>query len=100
MSRSSWLRRLALTAFLLPAGSGCETIFGPSDCTTELTAAYGPKEVTIRVGDTFTARATGLTCGGEKEVDTDISWTTSDPTVVVIGQKSGLAVGVGRSRLR
>jgi hypothetical protein len=81
---------LALVALSL---SACG-ILGPQACTTELSWSVSPSEATLRVEEAFTATAEGLSCGGREHLAVDMSWSSSDRDVLVIGQESGLAVAV------
>jgi hypothetical protein len=94
MRSHAWRRCAALALIAQPLSLSACGILGPQACTRELGWSVSPTEATLQVGDAFTATAEGLTCGGREHLAVDMSWSSSDTDVLVIGQKSGLAVAV------
>jgi hypothetical protein len=91
------LPRLCAAFALLGAGAlgapSCN-LLGPVDCTTELSIEISPREQQLRVGQEFTARATGITCGGRRSFAYGVAWVSTDTAVVRVDERTGTARGV------
>lgn len=87
-------RPAATWSLLLAAAAGCGVV-GPEICTLELGWTVRPTEATLRVGETVVVSASAWTCGGKKELEVDMRWTTADTTIIIVGQRSGLVVAIG-----
>jgi Bacterial Ig-like domain (group 2) len=87
------LRACAILLFVL--APGCVGLpFGA--CTDELGVEIRPRERTIRVGESFQAQATGITCGGRKRWKMEMYWATVDTSIIRVdrgGQVNGLKPG-------
>ena len=66
-------------------------------CTDELNWAVSDTEIVVRIGDSETVSVVASTCGGRESLPTEMSWTSSDPSVASVdplsGEISGVAVG-------
>jgi hypothetical protein len=94
---SQTLPRLFAASALLGAcafGVAACNLLAPVDCTTELGIEISPREQRLRVGHEFTARATGITCGGRRRFAYDVAWVSTDTAVVRVDERSGTARGV------
>ncbi len=89
---------LAMCALLLMSGCG---ISGPEACTLELGWRVTPTETRLRVGESTSAVAEGLTCGGTKSVRVDMRWASDDAAIATVGDTSGqiTAVAPGATRI-
>jgi hypothetical protein len=91
------LPRLCAALALLGAGAfglaACN-LLAPVDCTTELGIEISPAERQLRVGQEFTARATGISCGGRQRFPYDAEWVSTDTAVVEVDARTGSARGV------
>ena len=90
--------RILLIAPLLAAG--CAPAPAPVECTLEFSVQVTPDEQTIRVGESFVARAEAVTCGGRHRAPHAVGWRTMERQIVSIDQESGritgLAPGIAR----
>jgi hypothetical protein len=86
----------AVSAWLL---TGCAYLIGP-DCTTELGVEIRPREQTMRVGQEFTAQATGISCGGRERFPYSVTWSSTDPGVAQVDATTGRVCGVSPGTAR
>jgi uncharacterized protein YjdB len=70
---------------------GCRLL--PTACTLELRTEVSPAERTIRVGESFTAQAFTVTCGGRDRERADVTWNTTDAAVVDVEAATGRITG-------
>jgi hypothetical protein len=88
--------RSAAVAVFAALVSGCSVV-APFACTDDLTYRMSPTAQTIAVGASFTPQAEFRGCGGNKHLDDEFSWSSSDTLVVRVepltGQVTGRAAG-------
>jgi uncharacterized protein YjdB len=73
---------------LLPALGSCGILL-PIACTDELGVEIRPRERTLRVGQEFTATATGTSCGGRERFSYSVRWSSTAPDVAQVDSISG-----------
>jgi uncharacterized protein YjdB len=61
----------------------------PIACTQELGVEIRPRDRTLRVGQEFTATATGISCGGRQRFPYAVSWSSTEPEVVEVDSVTG-----------
>ena len=70
--------------------SGCNT---PTVCPSDLRLHVSPAERTIAVGESFTATAEALGCGGTRRLSEAWVWRVADTAVVRVDSLSGRITG-------
>lgn len=92
------MHRTPVLIGLLLAAAGCTR--APVACTRELMIQVTPDQQTVRVGESFLARAEGVSCGGRERAPYPVGWRTLEREIVSIdhetGRITGLAPGVAR----
>jgi uncharacterized protein YjdB len=91
MKTRHWIGAAA-AALSLAGASGCRTPF--TACTLELRVEVSPAEKTIRVGESFQARAEGVSCGGRDRSPYAVDWRTADTGVVSVDATTGRVTGL------
>ncbi|HEX6746471.1 MAG TPA: Ig-like domain-containing protein [Longimicrobium sp.] len=86
----------ALAALALAGAGGCR--LPTTACTMELRVDISPAQKSIHVGDSFQAKAEGVSCGGRDRFPYEgVTWSTSDTGVIQLdaatGRITGLAAG-------
>lgn len=91
--------RLA-AALALAAAPGCN--LSTEACTDEIRADVSPESRTLPVGGSFAVTMRVLTCGGVRELDDTITWSTTDAAVADVGATSGVvtAIAPGTATIR
>ena len=74
--------------------SSCNLTLPGTDCPADIGWEVRPSERTIRVGQSFTAEAFVITCGGRDKKRTAVMWRSSDPGVAQVDSLSGRVTGV------
>lgn len=85
-------RVFILSAAALLVG-GCDLIL-PADCPTDIGWEVRPQQRTVRVGESFTAEAFVLRCGGRDRERARVVWRSADPMVAQVDSVSGRVSGV------
>jgi hypothetical protein len=80
-----------LTLLLLLSGCGSLPLIA---CTSELGVELRPRERAIRVGESFQATATGISCGGRQRWRIEMEWSAVDTTIVAVERASGRITGL------
>jgi hypothetical protein len=93
--------RLLLLVVLLPGLASCGVLV-PNACTQELGVEIRPRERALRVGEEFTAAATGISCGGRQRFPYTVRWSSTEPEVVRVDSVSGRvrALSAGTARIQ
>lgn len=88
---------LATRVFILSAAalllSGCDLPL-PVDCPADIGWEVSPQQRTVQVGQSFTAEAFVLSCGGRDRERASVVWRSSDPMVAQVDSVSGRVSGV------
>ena len=68
----------------------------PTACTQELRVEVVPSEKTIRVGESFQAKAEGVSCGGRQRFayEQPLAWRTADGSIVRVDSETGTITGL------
>jgi hypothetical protein len=73
--------------------AACRAEPAVESCTDDLVLGVSPAERTIRVGETFTADAGALGCGGRHRLTDSWTWRAADSAVVGVDSVSGAITG-------
>ena len=76
---------LFLAAFLF-AGCG---VLSPKVCPTDLRWTVSPSAAELTVGESITARAEALGCGGTERLEEEMRWSSEDSAVAVVDRTTG-----------
>lgn len=87
---------LAVSALL----GGCGGL-GPEVCTDELGWRVHPAEANLMIGESITAEAEAFTCGGKESLEVDVRWSSENPAVASVNEKTGriTAKGAGTTKI-
>lgn len=93
--------RLLFPAMCLPILASCGPLI-PTVCTQELGVELSPGDRTLRVGEAFTATATGVSCGGRERFPHTVRWASTAPEVASVDSITGrvLAVSAGTAHIQ
>ena len=84
---------LRLAAVLaLAAAPGCN--LSTDACTEDIRADVSPDSRTLAAGGSFEVTMRVLTCGGVRELDDTITWSTTDAAVADVGATSGVVTAI------
>lgn len=86
----SWTAAAVAATWL--AAAGCNT---PTEvCTMEEVVAITPAEKTIRVGQSFQAKAESITCSGRDHSPYTVTWQTADAAIIHLDPATGRITGI------
>ncbi len=89
---------LSLAAVSLLGGCDADT---PTFCPGDLRWEVSPTSASLSVGDTVTATAEALGCGGTQRLEEDMRWTSRDSTIARVDSITGTirAQSVGQTEI-
>ena len=91
-SRSStrFFATAALAVALITTQAACDSVSISDRCITAWTLLVSPSEATVVIGVTWIPEVSVFDgCASEPVNPADVAWTSSDTTVVVVGENSG-----------
>lgn len=95
---------IASRMLLAPAAalllSGCNLPLVEGDCPADIGWEVRPSERTLRVGESFTAEAFVVTCGGRDRKRAAVVWRSSAASVAQVDSLSGRVTGVAPGSVR
>jgi len=84
--RLSWLVWIALNT--VACGRDIPTV-----CPADLQFKFSPHDTTIAAGEQFMASLAVFGCGGRDRLTDSVTFATSDPSVAVVGNTTGVVTG-------
>jgi uncharacterized protein YjdB len=93
--RAGWL----IAASFVVTAAGCHTVdtfttTTTQDCSLDIVAKFSPTDTTISVGSTYTQRIQLTTCGGTRTIVDTYTWSSNNPTRVVVDPQTGVVQGL------